>query len=192
MLHAWPRRFRAEPLLSAAALLAALAYWGSHSLYGGLRAASSDLKVHTRRPYLLNGIQLRLDRYVLPTFAPPSRTNGRYLALVSSDECPFSRSEAEVWRSWLHSLPFRSVDAVLFISLSGSKTAAALAPPLDARRVRHSAILVSQVHGFAEETGLAWTPHTLALDGQLRIRVSMERCDSKGYEIVRAFFAESR
>ena len=48
----------------------------------------------TTRPAVLNGLEVRLDRHLEPA-VQKTRGRGRYLVLISSDQCPYSLAEVE-------------------------------------------------------------------------------------------------
>jgi hypothetical protein len=120
---------------------------------------------------------------------PIERGDGRYLVIVTSDVCQFSQAQLTKWVVLMKTLPFAPQDQVLVISTSGDEIARALAATAAEIGVHFSAHHVRQLAGFGQETGIAWTPETLALDSQFRIRLSSENVTAVFREELGKWFA---
>ena len=120
----------------------------------------------TTRPDPLIGLTVRLDRHVEPAVRTKGE-HGRYLLLISSDECRFSLEEVDGWRQLLAKVPFGPDDAVLHLSVSGSGIANALA---EVDQAPYQFLQFSDRAAFVAETGLSWTPAVALLDSHFRLR----------------------
>jgi hypothetical protein len=146
------------------------AFWLTASAHSGLRIRWSELQLGSQRPFVLNGLILRFDRHVRPTLKIGDRTS-RYLVLVSSDECPVCLDAVDSWVSLLDRLKFEPTDYVVHVTTRGMMIPNTIAAALKSRNVGRQILRVDGQAGFAEETGLAWTPAVILLDAGLRVRL---------------------
>ncbi len=167
-------------------------FWASYatSVYLG-RAWAQALRTTTRPP-VVNGLPLRLAPFAtLVRDSAPGLEAERYLVLVASDDCPYSEAEIPAWTELLRGLAFRRADVVLLISLKGRRIPAAIEPVVRRRGVPYRLSEVANRVGFAEATGLAWTPETLVLDRHLRVRLATERVSDPASALIKRWFAEA-
>ena len=136
----------------------------------------------------MSGLELPFDEYLQPAFVPGT-TSSRYLVLVSSDTCPYSRAEVKHWRELLQRAPFRHNDEVVFISTLGNQIASELLPVLEQRHVHTQSLLVADKAAFVERTGIAWTPGTVVLDAAMRVRLAPERVTPAAQREITSFLS---
>lgn len=166
------RRVRATTLVRYTLALGLIAsFWSVRSAHVDLRARWTRHMQETTRPAVLNGLEVRLDRHLEPA-VQTAGPHGRYLVLISSDHCPYSLAEVDGWRELLGRVPFRSDDAVIHMSVSGTGVASALA---DMEHVPLQFLQFTDYAAFAEETGLASTPAVVLLDARFRLRLASSR-----------------
>jgi len=127
-----------------------------------------------QKPLLVNGLRFRLGVF-LDEPVEPSPLVQRYLVLISADECQYSQAELPRWLKLLDRVRFDDRDEVLLVSSSGSRIQDALQSVLDGRGTAYRRLVVLNRAGFGANTGVSWTPETLALDGSMRIRIASER-----------------
>jgi hypothetical protein len=163
-----------------------VAFWSGVLAERTLRQAWGDVLIASHRPPLLNGFLFRLDRFVEPAVMPESAD--RYLVFVLSDTCHFSSEELPRWAALLRTLPFQSSDEVLLITVSGHRSADELADLAASRSIRARRIDVVQRAGFSQATGVAWTPATLLLDGDMQVRLVSERFTDVVEALIREAF----
>jgi hypothetical protein len=154
------------------AVLVVVWFWYTYSSHARLKQAAGAALAATHRPYLLNGTQVRLDRYLSPAFQPEPR-HRYYLAFVSSDSCKHSQTQARALLRWLERT--RAIPPTLLISFDeGSLLQPALVAALSKRNVPYQRLRIRQQAAFTEDTGLAGTPAILILDSDLRVRLVAE------------------
>lgn len=164
-------RFRVATYVVAVASL--VAFWSSYLVEKAYRSAWGEVVIESQRPPLLNGLRFRLDRFVEPAVLPGRAE--RYLVIVLSDQCRFSAEDMPRWTTLLRTLPFRETDEILLISTSGRSAADELAKVAADRSVRTQRLDVVQRAGFSHQSGIAWTPATVVLDHEMRVRLASER-----------------
>lgn len=157
------------PQLLALALVAW--FWSEFRSSRALRREVSTVLASSHRPYIVNGLRIRLDQYLRK---PLVRSSEYHLLLVTSDSCPYSRPQVQslanmIWRG-------QSLPPTILVSLSdGSEAQRALVTALDAHGISHQDVRLTNSYAFSEDTGLVWTPAIALLDGDLRIRFVTER-----------------
>lgn len=152
--------------LAVLACVLAAAFWFLRSttrpLAHDVRAAQQEAV----RPVALNGLTLDLSS-VLSSALPP-RSSGRALLFVVSDTCPACQSQLQMWRELLKAIPGNADVEVIVASTKGSDLADVLARERpDLRQTRRA---ITSLAGFAQRTGISWTPHVLVLDTSSVIR----------------------
>lgn len=153
---------------------AVVIFWSAHVVEERFRSAVMSARATAQVPFAINGLQLPLDRVLLPRILPSTST-GRYLLLVASDRCQYSQDEFTVWTRLLHEAPLRPDDSIIIISLRGNKLAKRLA---EAAAKRHVSVVIGRpidAITFGVGTGLSTTPTTAILDSRFRIRLVTER-----------------
>ena len=172
-----------------AMLGAVVLFWSAHVVEGQFRSAVTSARARAQVPFAINGLQLPLDRVLLPSIFPSGRT-GRYLLLVASDRCQYSLDEFAVWTKLLRDAPLKSGDSVVIISLRGNKLAKRLA---EVAAKRHLSVVIGQpidAITFGVGTGLSATPATAILDSRFRIRLVTERVSPAVVDEIVRIFAE--
>ena len=118
MYHRMRRGVKAATLVRyTMALGLIVSFWFVRSANVDLRARWTRQIVETSRPAVLNGLEVRLDRHLEPAVRTTGG-RGRYLVLISSDQCPYSLAEVDRWRELLARVPFGPDDTR---STSGSR-----------------------------------------------------------------------
>jgi hypothetical protein len=178
------KRFRLAAALVAGASV--VAFWSAVLAERTLRQQWGNVLMSSHRPPLLNGFLLRLDRFVDPAVMPGSAD--RYLAFVLSDACRFSAEDLPRWAALIRTLPFQSSDEILLITIFGHQGVDELARVAALRSIRTRRIDVVQRAGFSQQTGVSWTPATLLLDGDMRVRLVSQRVTDVVERLIRDAF----
>ena len=146
-------------------------FWFAYSSHGYWKRSAGVALSGTHRPYVLAGLQIPLDRYLVPSF---HRESGSlyYLVFLSSDSCPHSEEQAARLSAWIESAP--EVPPAVLLTFDGVRVQRRLVAALVARGVRFQQLTVGRQVAFSEDTGLAWTPAVLLLDQGLRVRLVAE------------------
>jgi hypothetical protein len=178
----------AERLRQVPPLVLLILFWFLYLSHASLgRTKRSDLG-STRRPFVLNGLHLALDRSVTPALDRQGR-DGRLLVIVSSDTCKYTQSEIRPWQSLLRSVPFKPSDMVVVVTFDGDHIPGQLIPILDQRHIEYQILHVTNSVGFIETTGIAYTPGLLALDTGLTLRLAPIRATHDAIGMIIDFFA---
>jgi hypothetical protein len=173
------------------ALLVVLAFWCSYFARRQLARMSREaLRAHPRT-FLLSGLLFRFDGNVNGTL-PTGNAHSRFLVLISSDECQFSRDEAAAWIRLIRTISFKNSDAVVILTMSGTSVPSQVAEALRAQGVSYHVLSVANESRFAQETGVAWTPESIVLDSDHRVRLSAERVTRAFAKQVQDFFEQQQ
>ena len=188
MYHRMRRGVKAATLVRyTMALGLIVSFWFVRSANVDLRARWTRQIVETSRPAVLNGLEVRLDRHLEPAVRTTGG-RGRYLVLISSDQCPYSLAEVDRWRELLARVPFGPDDTVIHMSVSGTGVAGELA---DMEHVPFQFLQFTDYAAFAQETGLAWTPGVAVLDARFRLRLASSRVTPTVAKHVANFFGNN-
>jgi len=164
-----------------------LVFWCAHILNAHLLSSITEARGRAPQPpFLVNGLELTLNRCLDPPFAPESR-RGWYLLIVVSDSCRFSHHEVPTWTSLMRDLPFSSDDTVIIVSTHGDQLARQLDRVASTRPVRHAVLRVTDILAFGLSTGLQGTPRTVILDNTRRVRLVTERVTPTVADLIRVF-----
>jgi len=165
-----------------------VAFWTSAAMNRVLASRGREA-LRQRTPFVLNGMHLDLNKHVEPRFSSGT-PNSRYLLLLSSDVCRYSRQAVTEWRSLLEATPFTPDDVVVLATVSGDVIPASLRDVLNARNVRSQVLHIHDTGSFAAATSLAATPGIVLLDPERRVRlVSFRLTETTRAEIMRFFAA---
>jgi hypothetical protein len=163
------RRLQWIPHLCSVLLVAW--FWSQFAANSHLRTGAAAALSATQRPYVMNGLLIRLDRHVSEPFIPARQ--GYQLLFLTSDLCPHSRRQADNLRTLIeHGERFPFVILASFDS--GAITHRPLAAALTARGIRYRRLHITNQPAFSEDTGLAWTPAIAVLDRDMRVRFVTE------------------
>jgi hypothetical protein len=174
-------------MATALAGVAALLFWASFAVDRHVtRELRETLQTH-RRPFVLNGFTLRLDRHLRPA-VPQSLLDNRALVIVSSDNCIYSWQEAVAWEQLFANLPPRSDTSVILISSSGTSIQERLAKSLRWSGHRFLATSLRERVAFQQENGLSWTPHTLVIDHGI-VKITTEKLTPTVHRMILDLFA---
>jgi hypothetical protein len=147
-------------------------FWLTYAIERRLYADWGTLVRSSSKPPIVDGRVLNLQHFVNPAL---ERRNGGYLVLVTSDQCRYSQDEMSAWEALFGKLTVRSGITVVMVSTHGDAIPTRLRTALDLRGIPNQTLQVSNRAAFVEETGLGWTPHTVALDSKMRVRLTSER-----------------
>ena len=135
-------------------------------------------------PILANGLRLPLEPFVdsLQLSAKD------YLAIVTADDCGYCLKEVGAWLSLLESIRLDGDEEVLLLTTSGRNIPSQLEKVLKRRGARYQILNIEARAAFGQRTGISWTPETLVLDREFRIRISSERVTPTVRELVLRWF----
>jgi len=147
-----------------------LAFWWSYADHRTLTARRLDVIQHSQRPYIVNGFHIDLEGQVIPRLRRPP-IGARYLLLVTSDDCRYSREALPSWRAMLERIAFDRRSEVIVLSMAGTTIATEFVTILDRKHVPTQLVRPRSVLGIIEHTDLSLTPALLLLDSQHRVRL---------------------
>jgi hypothetical protein len=166
-------------------------FWTAYFVHAQLSACIARARAGAQIPFVLNGLELKLDRFVRPALFPNANSRW-YLLLFVSDRCPHSHDELATWKRLLRETPFTRDDMVIIISSHGGAIGKSLEDVAIERHVPHVVAVITDVLAFGIETGLVGTPTTAILDRRFRLRLVAERVTpTVADEIIRVFFRQS-
>lgn len=174
-------KWRMNRSLLCAIVVSVTSFWFAHGAKRLLHSEWGNFLEANKRPVLFNGLPLILDPFVEP---PLIDKFTRYLVIVSSDECAYSQREVTNWTRLLREAPFSAKDVVISISTVGTKIPSQLESILSMRRVAFRRQRVTNIGAFGQQTGVSWTPQTLVLDKEMRVRLQSEKVTQVVFEEV--------
>jgi hypothetical protein len=147
-------------------------YWFSAAARDTLRSDLRKQHAEFQRPQLLNGLTVRLDRVLLPAWKKEEAK--RYLVFVSNDSCRYSQAQLPKWTQFLKEARLAPDVLVLFISTNGSSIPSRLRAAAADAHIPHAVYAITTVNRFATDAAIAWTPETVVLDSNLKVRIASE------------------
>jgi hypothetical protein len=166
-------------------------FWCVFAVRLQLQTRIDQLREAAQVPFVLNGLELKLDRFVHPPLRATHK-NCRYLLFLASDRCTYCWEQLGPWEDLLRRIQFHPDDVVVIVSLHGKQLADRLAAT--ARTLGARQLLMDPVNPvvFGVETGLMTTPLAAVLDGHLRVQASSERITPSVADQLVRVFAEGR
>ena len=111
--------------------------------------------------------------------------------IVISDSCGICRAEVPTWHRLLARLMMRDTDKLILVAARGRTLADDLGVEAAKYGIRTFRVTPTNRVGFSQETGIGWTPETLALDAGNHIRVSSEVVTPTVFDELLAFFGSA-
>jgi len=147
-------------------------FWSEFALSRTLRANAAGVLAAPQRPSVVNGLLVRLDRYLGQPLQPPV---GEFsLLFATSDSCSYSKSQVDSLLNLIRR--GEPLPSLILVSLSSkAQVQEPLVRALSARHISYQQLTVADSAAFSEDTGLAWTPAILLLDRHMRVRLVTER-----------------
>lgn len=147
-------------------------FWSEFALSRTLRANAASVLAAPQRPSVVNGLLIRLDRYLKQPLKPPV---GEFcLLFVTSDSCSYSKSQVDSLLNLIRR--GEPLPSLILVSLSShAQVQEPLVGALSARRMSYQQLTVTDSYAFSEDTGLAWTPAIVLLGRRMRVRLVTER-----------------
>ncbi len=178
-----------EPVRIVLLLLVLATFWAAYFTERHLQTVAKRTGGETTRPFVLNGLLLRLDRNVSPRLTVDPQVRRR-VAIVTSDHCRYSWAAVRPFVDFLGTMSFDGSIEVLAITMDGDEIPRRLIQDLSARSIKHRLIRVTNRSAFGQETGIAWTPEILALDVRWRVRLAAPQPDTITLMLLRRYFDE--
>lgn len=141
----------------------------------------------TKRLPVLNGLEIGFDRHFLPV--PEGLPSSKYLVLIVSDSCRFSAAQMKVWATVLTRIHFTADDRLILVGTHGTGLVNTLAMQARAQNLVVQQTSITSVPRFAQETGIGWTPETLVLDENRRVRIASEVVTPIVFDEIMKFFS---
>ncbi len=156
--------------LSLATLLIASS-WLLYVLNGSVRRDFGEARDSRVYPHLLQGSRPPIleNTDLLDDFArAPAGDPTVTLVLVWSDQCRFCLKNLPLWESLIHTA---RPNRLWIVSLDGTERLQQILRSIQAAGVAYSLRTVKDRETFTLATGVRSTPTTIALDGDLRVRM---------------------
>lgn len=163
---------RSAGLIAVAIIV--LTFWYQHALLESLRRDLNDRLRETSRPVLLSGLRIEIAPFVDAPVPTPDGIQG-FVIFVAADDCQFSQQALPEWTTAIIGTEADPRVPYLFLSIKGTSIVDAAATaargtgaPVEVRRITNEL-------GFAQATGVAWTPQVFAVDRAMTVRAVAPR-----------------